>query len=526
MKNETRGLRCFAVLTVVLVCLAVQVVFTLPAYGHDIVGWGNQPLQDIPSANAAKITAGFNYSLAIKSDGSTIGWGDNWSEQASPPEGNDFTALAAGYRHGLALKSDGSIVGWGYNGAARAMPPAGNNFVAVAAGVSHSLALTSNGSIAGWGSDALGQAAPPDGNDFVAIAAGFNHSLALSSDGSVVVWGWGIAATPLEGNDFIAIAAGGWHNLALRSDGSIVGWGGNWAGQATPPEGNDFVAIAAGDDYSLALKSDGSIVGWGDNRHGQATPPQGNDFIAIAAGALHGLALLNTAPVAEAGPDQTVYALINGKANVLLNGSDSNDADDDALTCKWSWPIGPIFCEANGVNPEIELPIGVHTIQLVVNDGSVDSEPNEVNITVIGPVEANLCVMPKVLNYRSFQPKITAMIRLPKGITRDQIDTNEPILLYPGQIEADWKWISRYFDYKCRAWNTTIFASFDKDELMDAIPNNGQVELVVVGQLTTGQYFFGTDNVRVISPGKWPWHKPWWNYKWNRFCQRPDNYRH
>ena len=51
---------------------------------------------------------------------------------------------------------------------------------------------------------------------------------------------------------------------------------------------------------------------------------------------------------------------------------------------------------------------------------------------------------------------------------------------------------------------TTIFASFDKNELMDAIPNNGLVELVVVGQLKTGQYFFGTDNIRVICPGKWP----------------------
>jgi hypothetical protein len=234
----------------------------------------------------------------------------------------------------------------------------------------------------------------------------------------------------------------------------------------------------------------------------------------------------NHPPVTDAGPDQTVYAWIDGIADVNLDGAGSYDEDGDVLTYKWIWTIDGTDYKANGVKPTIELPVGQHIISLIVNDGIVDSEPNEVNITVIGPVEANLCVMPKVLNRKSFQPKITAMIRLPKGITKNQIDSNEPLLLYPGQIEADWKWISRYFDYKCRAWNTTIFASFDKDELMDAIPNNGQVELVVIGQLTTGQYFFGTDNVKVISPGKWPWHKPWWNYKWNRFCQRPDNCRH
>jgi hypothetical protein len=232
-------------------------------------------------------------------------------------------------------------------------------------------------------------------------------------------------------------------------------------------------------------------------------------------------------PLAEAGPDQSVYAWIDGIAEVNLDGSASYDEDGDELTYSWSWIIDGNDYDTNGVKPTIELPVGQYAISLIVNDGTVDSEPNEVNITVIGPVEANLCVMPKVLNCKSFQPKITAMLRLPKGITRDQIDTNEPILLYPGQIEADWKWISRYFDYKCRCWNTTIFASFDKDELMDAIPNNGQVELVVVGQLKTGQYFFGSDTVSVICPGHWPWHhRPWWNYRWNRLSQRPCNFRH
>ncbi len=234
----------------------------------------------------------------------------------------------------------------------------------------------------------------------------------------------------------------------------------------------------------------------------------------------------DTAPMANAGPVQTVYAWIDGIADVNLDGSASYDADGDTLTYKWSWIIDGNTYDTNGVKPTIELPVGQHVISLVVNDGIVDSEPNEVNITVVGPVEANLCVTPKVLNSKSFMPRIMATLRLPRGITKDQIASNEPILLYPGQIEADWTWISRDFDYKCRAWNTTILASFDKDELMAAIPNNGQVELVVVGQLKTGQYFFGTDNIRVISPGTWPHHKPWWNCRWNRWCQRPFNCRH
>ena len=55
------------------------------------------------------------HSLALKSDGSLVGWGDNGYGQTNVPAGNDFVAIAAGDYHSLALKSDGSLVGWGDN---------------------------------------------------------------------------------------------------------------------------------------------------------------------------------------------------------------------------------------------------------------------------------------------------------------------------------------------------------------------------------------------------------------------------
>ena len=243
--------------------------------------------------NVTQLATGWSHSLALKSDGSIVGLGDNRWGMADPPDGNDYVAVAAGTYFSLALKRDGSIVGWGDGASGAKYPPDGNDFVAISAGSNHALALKQDGSIVSWGDNDWGQVRSPPGNDFVAVAAGFYHSLAVKSDGSIIGWGSNLdgEATPPAGNNFIAIAAGGGHSLALRSDGSIVGWGSNFRGQAKPPDAKDFVAIAAGREHSLALKSDGSIVGWGDNGRGQARPPAGNDFVAIAAGFVHSLAL-------------------------------------------------------------------------------------------------------------------------------------------------------------------------------------------------------------------------------------------
>ena len=300
---NSRVLQTISVLIVVCFSCIVQ-----SAFAGSIVSWGSVIFDsaELGGNDFVAVAAGGYHSLALKSDGSIVGWGYNSSGQASPPDGNDFIAVVAGIYHSLALKSDGSIVGWGSEGSV----PEGKDFESIATCKWHSLALRSDGSIVGWGKDTSGQATPPDGNDFVAIAAGGDFSLALKSDGSIVGWGDNYAgqATPPDGNDFVAIAAGYNHSLALKSDGSIVSWGRDNFGQATPPDGNDFVAVAAQYLHSVALKSDGSIVRWGANYYGQAIPPEGNDFIAIAAGAEHGLALKSDGSIVGWGTDHLAQA--------------------------------------------------------------------------------------------------------------------------------------------------------------------------------------------------------------------------
>ena len=45
--------------------------------------------------------------------GEIVAWGDNSEGQCNIPTGNDFIKISSSDRHNLALRSDGSIIGWG-----------------------------------------------------------------------------------------------------------------------------------------------------------------------------------------------------------------------------------------------------------------------------------------------------------------------------------------------------------------------------------------------------------------------------
>ena len=94
----------------------------------------------------------------------------------------------------------------------------------------------------------------------------------------------------------------------------------------------------------------------------------------------------NSVPVAYAGPDRNVYAYISAgeSTNVILNGSGSYDPDGDVITnYSWTWTIGSETFTTAGVSPTIQLPLGTHTIELVVKDGFLDSLPDTAIITVL-----------------------------------------------------------------------------------------------------------------------------------------------
>jgi len=187
----------------------------------------------------------------------------------------NIVQLAAGSLHSLALKSDGTVWGWGNN--------INGELGTGSISVSELTAVQATGL-----------------SDVKAIAAGYGCSFALKNDGTVWSWGWNVRGQLGDGtttnrssavmvaglSNVKAIAMSMMHCMALKTDGTVWAWGDNFNGQigdgtvtAMPPFGktapvqvvglSGVAAIAAGDLHSLALKSNGTVWVWGNNAVGQ-----------------------------------------------------------------------------------------------------------------------------------------------------------------------------------------------------------------------------------------------------------------
>lgn len=340
------------------------------------------------------VATGTSHSLALCSDGTVAAWGKNSDgqlgndttadaqmpvavDQTGALAGKTVVAISAGYNHSLALCSDGTVFAWGDNASGQlgngsttdsnvpvpvATPPflSGNPVTAISAGGDHSIALCSDGGVIFWGSSGADSGngrtnsgllpVPVDrtgalfGKTPLAIEAGSRHNLLLCSDGSLVTWGYqpdesnpriypgddlpvpvnrGVV---LAGKTVTSISAGSYHSLAVCSDGTMAAWGmdritslgsGIATSSALPVTvstagvlgGRAPVEASAGEYFSLVLCKDGTLSAWGANASGQmgdgtttqATVPvrskgrgmKPDGFIRkISAGELCGLAVL------------------------------------------------------------------------------------------------------------------------------------------------------------------------------------------------------------------------------------------
>jgi alpha-tubulin suppressor-like RCC1 family protein len=311
------------------------------------LGLGGTADADTPQQVAGlwkTIGCGTLHTLAVKGDGTLWAWGDNYfgalgqgdwgpdKGRVSPVQvgsDTDWVAVDGGEWHSIALKTDGTLWGWGDNGygalgvglenheigktvtASPVQLDAATDWAAASCGDLYTLAVKQDGAFFAWGYNGYGQIGvgyplarcTPEQvgsvGGWMSVAGGTSWGVGVRDDGTL--WGWGQApglpaSTVLPARapvqigatrDWAKVYAGRLSVMALKKDGSLWAWGANENGQlglgdtamhADPTRvgsSTSWAAVAIGSaavdggTHTLALKTDGSLWAWGSNGKGQ-----------------------------------------------------------------------------------------------------------------------------------------------------------------------------------------------------------------------------------------------------------------
>jgi len=419
--------------------LALRGDGTVVAWGGNFEGQSTVP---VGLGRVTAVAAGAAHSLALRSDGTVVAWGANDAGQATvPPELSGVAAVAAGGFHSLALKRDGTVVAWGENSDGQATVPTGLAGVSsLAAGASRSLVISTAPFINGP-SDQVTREDVATNDIFFSIGdpdsplAGLGINASSSEPGLVKTFlftGNGatrtIRVTPMpnaNGTSTITITVSdgtstatatfqftvqpvndapifmvGGNPTVMEDSGpqSLVGWATVQAGptedefdqnlefQVTgnsnpglfasapvinPSNGNlTFTPTAEAHGsaiITLLLRDDGGTANGGVDTSGTQSYT-----ITVAPG--------NDEPSADA---QTLTAVEDTASPVTLSGS---DPDGDALT--YSVVTGPAHGTLSGTAPDLTYTPaanynGPDSFTFVANDGTVDSSPATISLSVM-----------------------------------------------------------------------------------------------------------------------------------------------
>lgn len=240
-------------------------------------------------ADWSSVSAQSEFVIAIKTDGTLWGWGENpygqlgqgdTSNRLSPVQigtDSDWTAIATGGGHVLALKEDGTLWVCGDNSAGQlgggiadssistfAQSGTDTDWTFIAAGCRESFGIKSSGSLWSWGSNGTG------GLGLGSFGGTENEAQQVGSDTD-----WSSVACVNNASLDTEFT------IAVKTDGTMYSCGVNTSGQLGQGDTthlNIFTQIGSdtnwdhatcGSNFAGAIKTDGSLWVWGVNTSGE-----------------------------------------------------------------------------------------------------------------------------------------------------------------------------------------------------------------------------------------------------------------
>ena len=224
--------------------------------------------------NWKQVNTGGTHIAAIKTDGTLWTWGfgntgqigDNTGGTTSTPVttfagGTNWKQVSAGNQYTVAIKTDGTLWTWGN-----------------AAGGKLGNGVTTNTSISTPVTTFAG------GTNWKQVSAGGSHTAAIKTDGTLWTWGQGASGqlgnaqttnipTPITtfagGTNWKQVSAGDDHTAAIKTDGTLWTWGSGTNGQlgnatitntSTPVTtfagGTNWKQVSGGDSHTAAVTYD------------------------------------------------------------------------------------------------------------------------------------------------------------------------------------------------------------------------------------------------------------------------------
>lgn len=250
----------------------------------------SSPVQVGTDTNWSSLSFGSDFAIAIRSNGTIWGWGNNQQGQL----GINLDVSSNPFRS--SPTQIGALTNWS----------------SVSTGESYALAVKTDGTLWSWGQDQYGQlgqntaysnrSSPTQigsGTTWASVTSGDYHAVAIRTDGTMWTWGYNnfgqlgqnIATTinrssPVQVGaltNWSKVSGGQNHTLAVKTDGTLWSWGRNNSGQlgqniaytinrSSPVQIGaltTWLFVGAGNYHSFAIRTNNSLWAWGSNSGGK-----------------------------------------------------------------------------------------------------------------------------------------------------------------------------------------------------------------------------------------------------------------
>jgi rubredoxin len=254
--------------------------------GNNTITHRSSPVQTVAAGtNWKQVAGGEVHSAAIKTDGTLWCWGYNYygqlgnntrTHRSSPVQtvaaGTNWKQVSAGRNYTAAVKTDGTLWCWGENYQGQL----GDGTDICKSSPIQTLA---------------------GGTNWKQVSCGGFHTAAIKTDGTLWLWGYNIRGqlgtnstsyyfSPVQtisgGTNWKQVSCGATHTAAIKTDGTLWLWGTNSSGQlgddttthkSSPVQtiagGTDWKQVGCGASHTAAIKTDGTLWCWGNNSYGQ-----------------------------------------------------------------------------------------------------------------------------------------------------------------------------------------------------------------------------------------------------------------